>query len=147
MSDADKTQPNATSWIEVTPETAFARLMAGVQLHARRLATAIDRRDIDAIVHIGSVATSMWLTGRTACRRVLESIDESSPYAVAAREMLMDCYMLLLVMFHRATGAIAAPRLREDLRELRRVLMRVMTRPLRVTTCPFECKPTWRSRL
>jgi hypothetical protein len=72
----------------------------------------------------------MWLTGRAACRRLIERSAPSSLYADAARRLLEDHYMTLLELFERATRTIDVPRMRRALRELRGTLMTAMAHPL-----------------
>jgi hypothetical protein len=110
--------------------SAFGQAMTGVKTRCRQLAMAINAHDFENAEYAARDAASMWLTGRVACRRLIERSATSSPYADAARRLLEDRYMTLLELFGCATRTIEVPRLRKALAELRGTLMTAMARPL-----------------
>ena len=109
---------------------AFGQDMTGVKTRCGQLAASITAHDFEDVEYTARDATRMWLTGRAACRRLIECSATSSPYANAARRLLEDNYMTLMELLERATRTIDVPRMRRALRELRGTLMTAMARPL-----------------
>jgi len=108
----------------------FGQAMTGVRARCEQLATLINAHNVDGVEHTARDAANMWLTGRAACRRLIQRSAASSPYADAARRLLEENYMILLALFERATRTIDVPRMRRALRELRGTLMAAMSHPL-----------------
>lgn len=109
---------------------AFTQAMTGVTTRCRQLAAAINAHDFEGVMSLARIATTMWLAGRAACRRLTECNRNRSPYIEAARALLEKNYMDLLVMFAQAATTIAVPRMTRLLAELRETLRRAMADPL-----------------
>jgi hypothetical protein len=114
----------------IDADTSFGQAITGVKTKCRQLAMSINAHDFEGVEYTARDATSQWLTGRAACRRLIERSATSSPYADAARRLLEDHYMTLLELFGRATRTIEVPRMRRALAELRGTLMTAMAHPL-----------------
>ena len=129
MSD-NLVRPEVVAPERIDTSAAFGQAMFRVKTRCGQLAASIDEHDFDNVECIARDAANMWLTGRAACRRLLERCAISSPYADAARRLLEDNYMTVLELFERATRTIDVPRMRRALRELRGTLMTAMAHPL-----------------
>ena len=129
MSDSN-VRPGAVAPARVDTGAVFGQAMTGVKTRCRELAVSIDEHDFENVEFTARDAANMWLTGRAACRRIIERSATSSPYADAARRLLEDHYMTLLELFERATRTIDVPRMRRALGELRGTLMTAMAHPL-----------------
>jgi hypothetical protein len=112
------------------PNTAFRRAMAGVMERCRELAVRFDHRDTEGAEDAMRSAVTLWLAGREACCRVVESNRESSPYAQAARELLGDVYKHLLGIATRARALIKDQERRGGLDDIRMTLVQAMAQPL-----------------
>lgn len=109
--------------------SAFGRAMIDVQALCAQLAAAVAARDSARVVYIAHEATSMWSTGFSACRRLVERSGPSSPHADAARLLLEENYMKLLELFEQAARTIDVPRVQKSLGELRITLVTAIAQP------------------
>jgi hypothetical protein len=104
--------------------------MVTVQGYARELAIGIADGDSRRIEELARASTDIWLAGRSAYRRLLETSKIVSPYMDAARILLEENYMTLLGLFSRAARAMEGPGLRKVIHELRGTLTAAMAVPL-----------------
>jgi hypothetical protein len=120
-------EPVTSAHVDTSP---FGRAMIGVNTKCRELAAAIEAHDFEGVVIIAREATNMWFTGRSGCRRLVESSTTSSPHSDAARRLLEETYMRLLELFEHAARTIDVPRMRRVLGELRVALVTAIAQPL-----------------
>ncbi len=157
------TASNSSSDTSVSPEhapsraganRAFTMAMTGVRTRCGQLKVAISNHDLDNVQHFAQAGANLWLTGRSACRRLLQGMPSSSPYAEFARQLLEQEYMSLLEVLRQATGMFDVPRVRRTLLDLRETLRVAMARPLveSATAAPrclpeveTRTRPRWRS--
>lgn len=127
--NSDATQPGRAQ-----PNVAFQHAMDGAKSRISQLSVAINNHDFEEVEYLAREAANMWLTGRAACRRLLERAKPSSPYGMSARELLQSSYTSLLEMYGRAEKTIEVPRMRRVLDELRGTLEAANATPLGTTT-------------
>ena len=96
MDDFDQSKEDTTPG-RPAPNTAFRRAMNDVAEHCRQLMARLGNQDVCTTEDIIRNAVTLWIVGREACRRIVESNREGSPYAQAARQLLEDMYVRLLV--------------------------------------------------
>lgn len=133
-------RPEGAASGRIDASAVFGQAMIGVKTRCGQFAASITAHDFENVEYIARDATSMWLTGRAACRRLMERSTTSSPYADAAQRLLEDNYMTLLELFERATRTIDVPRMRRALRELRGTLMTAMAHPLSASKGSYGCR-------
>jgi hypothetical protein len=112
------------------PRAAFRYDIAAVERMHQQCGSAIDDHDFEAVQYLAEHAATHWLAGRNECRRVLQGIKETSPYALAMRTVLDKNYMALLALFTRATETIAVPGMRQRIERARAELVAANTRSL-----------------
>lgn len=132
--NSNHVKPGPSAPVRIDTSAAFGQAMIGVKTRCNQLAASIAEHDFESVEYSARDAANMWLTGRAACRRLVERSATSSPYADAARRLLEDNYMTLLELFERATRTIDVPRMRRALGELRGTLMTAMAHPLSGST-------------
>ena len=105
------------------PRAMFRHEIETVESLRGHCARAIDDHDFEAVQHIADDAATHWLDGRSACRRLLEGMKETSPLALAARTVLETNYMALLDLFAHAAKTIDVPSMRQRLERARAAIM------------------------
>lgn len=84
------------------PSIAFDRAMVGVDTRCSDLTILLDLGELDRMEHVARSAADLWLTGRSAYRRLAERDQPTSPHVVAARQRLESAYVRLLHVLKRA---------------------------------------------
>lgn len=111
-----------------SPDIAFHQAMAGVTTRCGDLTTLLDKGDFGQVEHTAQSAVNLWLTARTACRRLgeREAIKD-------ARQRLESSYTALLELLKRAHILIDKHETRSVLNDLRITLVGAMTQHLNGT--------------
>jgi hypothetical protein len=122
--DSERTSPGRAA-----PDIAFRQAMAGVMARCDHLTTLLDNRDFGQVEYTMHNAVNLWLTGRAACRRLVER-KEAPRHVGDARQLLESSYMALLDLLKRAHTLIDKHETRNALDDLRITLVGAMTQPL-----------------
>lgn len=111
-----------------SPDIAFHQAMAGVTMRCGDLTALLDNGDFGQVEHTAQSAVNLWLTARTACRRLgeREVIED-------ARQRLESSYTALLELLKRAHTLIDKHETRSVLDDLRITLVGAMTQHLNGT--------------
>jgi hypothetical protein len=111
------------------PSVAFDRAMEGVDTRSSDLMTLLDTGSLDRIEHVARSAANLWLTGRSAYRRLVERDQETSLHVVAARQRLESAYVLLLHILRRAHAQAKDHPTRSQLDDVRIELVTAAAHP------------------
>jgi hypothetical protein len=104
--------------------------MIGVRTRCQQIEGGIENHDYERVGHLAQAAANLWLTGRSACRRLVEGAKPHSPYGESARQELEREYMALLAVFRQALDMFDVPHLQRTLLDLREMLRLAMAKPL-----------------
>lgn len=115
------------------PSIAFGQAMAGVAARCSQITISLDGQDFSQVEHTFASAANLWLTGRSACRRLMASDKNASPEVSAATATLNERYVLLLDLLTRAHKVIEALDVRKTLDGVRMMLVTAMSQPLTET--------------
>lgn len=127
MSDSE---PEQMSPGRAAPSVAFDRAMAGVDTRCSDLTSLLDRGDLDRLEHVARSAANLWLTGRSAYRRLLERDPATSPQVVASRQRLESAYAQLLQVLGRAYKQAPDHTTRSQLDDVRHDLVAAAAQPV-----------------
>jgi hypothetical protein len=129
MNDFDRSNEETTPG-RPAPNTAFRRAMIGVAERCGRLTTRLSNQNVEGAEDAIRSAVTLWIAGREACLRVIESNRENSPYARAARQLLEDTYGQLLETIRCAREILTDLRVRRAMDGIRITLVQTMSQPL-----------------
>jgi hypothetical protein len=129
MGDFDS-KGEATSPGRPAPNISFRENMLGIQTRFKQLVRSIDDHDLEAVEHTARSATSHWIAGYHACRRLVATNNTASLYVQTACELLEANYVRLLELLDCATATIKVPRLHGGIARLRAQLVATMAEPL-----------------
>lgn len=127
MSDSE---PEQTPPGRAAPCVAFDRAMAGVETRCSDLTSLLDRGDLDRLDHVARNAANLWLTGRSAYRRLVERDPATSPHVVVARQRLESAYAQLLQVLRRAYKQASDHTTRSQLDDVRHDLVTAAAQPI-----------------
>lgn len=124
-------EPEPTTPGRAAPSVAFDRAMAGVDTRCSDLTTLLDRGHLDSLEHVARSAANLWLTGRSAYRRLVERDRATSPHVVAARQRLESTYAQLLEVLGRAYARAPDHTTRSRLDDVRIEIVTTAAHPIR----------------
>jgi hypothetical protein len=139
MSDfeAEQTTPGRAA-----PSVAFDRAMAGVDTRCSDLTAVLDSGDLDRVEHVVRSAVNLWLTGRSAYRRLVERERSTSPHVTAARQCLNAAYVRLLDVLGHAYARAGDHTTRSHLDDVRIELITAAAQPITDGKAAVEAKRT-----
>jgi hypothetical protein len=130
----EQTTPGYAAQGHVASNIAFRQAMVDVRARCRLLTERFDKGQLAEAERIVLRAATVWLAGREACHRLVESIKADSPYAYAARKHLQSAYELLLTIIARAYRALDDQEIRNALDKARMELVQTMAADACCTT-------------
>ncbi len=127
MSDPEPEPPTPA---RAAPSVAFDRAMAGVDTRCSDLTTLLDRGNLERLEHVARSAANLWLTGRSAYRRLVDCDRSTSPHVVAARQRLEATYAELLQVLGRAYAEAQDHTTRSQLDDVRIEIVTAAAHPI-----------------
>jgi len=133
MSDSE---PEQTKPGRAAPGVAFDRAMAGIDTRCSHMATLLEIGDLQRIAHVSRSAVNLWLTGRSAYRRLVEGGRSATPHATAAPRRLDAAYLVLLQLLKRAHAQAPDHATRSWLDDAQADLITVAAQPISDAALP-----------
>ncbi len=127
MSDFD-TEP--TTPRRAAPSVAFDRAMTAVDTRCTYLTSLLDGSDLARIEQVARSAANLWLTGRSALRRLVERDRAACPQVAEARQRLDASYVRLLRVLRRAHSEARDLSTRTQLDDVRIDLVTAAAKPI-----------------
>jgi hypothetical protein len=137
-------EPKPTTPGRAAPSIAFDRAMTGVDTRCSHLTTLLDMCDLDPVAHVARSAVNLWLTGRSAHRRLVEHDPANNPEVEEARQRLDTASSQLLDVMKRAHKLLAGHATRNALDDMRMELVTAaaqLNSDATTTAGPREPKP------
>jgi hypothetical protein len=135
-------EPEQTTPGRAAPSVAFDRAMAGVDTRCNDLTAVLDSGDLGHVEHAARSAVNLWLTGRSACRRIVERERPNSQQVAVARQRLNTAYARLLDLLGRAYACAGDHTTRSQLDDVRIELVTAAAQPITDAKAAVEVKRT-----
>lgn len=138
MSDFD-TEPTTPGC--AAPSAAFDRAMSAVVARCTHLTALLDAGDIARVEQVARSAANLWLTGRSALRRLVERDRAASPQVAEARQRLDASYLMLLRVLRRAHTDAPDLSTRSQLDDVRIDLVTAAAKPIDDPVAATDARP------
>jgi len=125
MNDANSAPPGRAA-----PGIAFDRAMAAVDLRCNHLTILLNGGNVERIEQVLRSAVNLWLTGRSALRRLVECSRAQGPQVTAAHQRLDSSYLLLLRILGCAQTEASDLSTRSQLEDMRVDLVAAAAKPI-----------------